>query len=65
METNYPTLFRKYKKQLKNILSRGEIVSENEWYLARHRLDEIEGEVGNESEVAILDKLLSKYEFST
>lgn len=59
-----PRLFQKSKAQLERILAKGKITNENEWYLARHRVDEIKGLSNNDAELEILNQLLDKFDAS-
>lgn len=59
-----PRFFEKYEQQLKRIVEKGKISNEHEWYLVRHRVDEIEGLESSEAEVRMLDELMAKYEAS-
>ena len=59
-----PSFFQKSKAQLDRIVAKGNIKNENEWYLVRHRVDEIEGQSNNEAELEVLNELLGKFEAS-
>lgn len=59
-----PSFFQKSKAQLHRIVAKGRIKNENEWYLVRHRVDEIECQPNNEAELAVLNELLGKFEAS-
>lgn len=59
-----PNFFEKNKTQLDHIVSKGQIRTENEWYLVRLRVDEIEGHSSSETELEVLYELLSKFEAS-
>ena len=43
-------------------MARGKIKSENEFYLIRNRVDEIEGEASFKIELSVLYKLIDDYE---
>lgn len=57
-----PDFFQKSKAQLGRIVATGKIKNENEWYLVRNRVDEIEGQSNSEVELAVLNELLDKFE---
>ena len=57
-----PGFFQKSKAHLQCIVAKEQI--KNEWYLVRHRVDEIECQPNNEAELAVLNELLSKFEAS-
>jgi hypothetical protein len=59
-----PSFFKKSKAQLERIVVKGHIKNENEWYLVRHRVDEIECQSNNEVELAVLNELLGRFETS-
>ncbi|NRQ41688.1 hypothetical protein HRH59_03770 [Rheinheimera sp. YQF-2] len=59
-----PGFFQKSKAQLQRIVAKGQIKNENEWYLVRHRVDEIECQLNNEAELAVLNELLGNFEAS-
>jgi len=54
--------FEKNKAQLERIVAKNQIKSENEWYIVRHRVDEIEGQSNNDAELEVLNDLLGKFE---
>jgi hypothetical protein len=56
-----PSFFQNSKAQLSRIVAKGRIKNENEWYLVRHRVDEIECQPNNEAELAVLNELLGKF----
>lgn len=62
--SHLPNFFQKSKVQLQCIVAKEHIKNENEWYLVRHRVDEIEGQPNNEAELAVLNELLGKFEAS-
>lgn len=62
VETHVPGLFKRDQDALKKIYVRGRIKNEIEWYLLRHRVDEIEGESSHASELERLYTLLGEYE---
>lgn len=64
VEANVPGFFKRDQDVLQKVLLRGRIKTENEWYLLRHRVDEIEGEPPHASEVQRLYALLGDYETS-
>ncbi|MCX7360861.1 MAG: hypothetical protein NTV97_03105 [Alphaproteobacteria bacterium] len=57
-----PDFFPDEGNKLVGIVKRGRIRNEDEYYLVRHRADEIEGRVAHEDEVAVLLRLLDGYE---
>ena len=57
-----PNFFEKTKKQLEKVVSKGVIKTEQQWYLVRTRMDEIEGKNGCDAEFEYLDKLLMDFE---
>lgn len=62
VETHVPGFFKRDQDALKRVYMRGRIKNENEWYLLRHRVDEIEGELSHASELERLYTLLGEYE---
>ena len=62
VESNVPGFFEKDRETLNKIVSRRKIKNEGEWYLIRHRVDEIEGDASHASELAQLYKLMEAYE---
>jgi hypothetical protein len=59
-----PGLISKEVLELERILKRGKIVSENEYYLVRHQLDEVEGREAHRQEAVILMALLDRFDAS-
>ncbi|WP_430461457.1 hypothetical protein ACQUQU_01390 [Thalassolituus sp. LLYu03] len=62
--SHLPSFFQKCKAQLERIVEKGKIKNENEWYLVRHRVDEIERQSNNDAELEFLNELLGKFEAS-
>ncbi|WP_156477083.1 hypothetical protein [Collimonas arenae] len=62
VETHMPAFFEKERQKRGQIVSRGKIKGEREWYLLRNRVDEIEGDVAHEVELFELYKILDDYE---
>lgn len=62
IEAHVPDFFKLDQDVLQKVLARGQIKNENEWYLLRHRVDEIEGELSHASELEKLYTLLGDYE---
>jgi len=61
---HFPGFFQKNKAQLERIVAKGKIKNDNEWYLVRHRVDEIECQPNNQAELSVLNELLGKFEAS-
>ena len=57
-----PEFFQEDEISLAKVLKRGRIRGENEFYLIRHRVDEIEGREEHRNELAGLHKLLDQFE---
>ena len=57
-----PDLLADEREKLSRILKRGRVRNEDEFYLVRHRVDEIEGHAEHQSELAGLLKLLDEFE---
>jgi len=62
VESNAPGFFERDREALDKIVARGKIKNEGEWYLIRHRVDEIEGDSSQSSQLAVLYKLIDTYE---
>lgn len=62
VQTNVPNFFQEEREAREKVIVRGKIKNEREWYLLRHRVDEIEGDASQTSELAELYKLLDAYE---
>lgn len=62
IEAHVPDFFKRDEDVLRKVLARGRVKNENEWYLLRHRVDEIEGEPSHASELERLYTLLGDYE---
>lgn len=62
IEARVPDFFKRDQDVLRKVLARGRVKNENEWYLLRHRVDEIEGELSHASELEKLYTLLGDYE---
>jgi hypothetical protein len=62
VNAHYPDFFKKDEARLARVLARGRVRSESEWYLVRHRIDEIEGDKAHESDLAKLYKLVDEFE---
>ena len=59
---HYPEFLAKDAARLDKIKVRGFIRSENEFYLVRHHVDVLEGELGREAELARLYELVGRFE---
>ena len=59
---HYPGFLAKDAARLEKIKARGFIRSENEFYLVRHHVDVLEGELGREAELARLYELVGRFE---
>jgi hypothetical protein len=59
-----PTLLARDNKRLAQIVKRGRLRDEGEYYLVRHRIDEIEGHPAYRDEAAVLLRLLDNFEAS-
>ena len=59
---HYPESLAKDAVRLDRIKARGFIRSENEFYLVRHHVDALEGEPGQEAELAKLYELIGRFE---
>jgi len=59
-----PEFYEKQKAHLEAIILKGKIKDENEWYLVRLRMDEIEGKPDCEKEFEFLDGILLAFEES-
>jgi hypothetical protein len=57
-----PSFFEKEREKVEQIVARGKIKNETEWHLIRHRVDEIENEVPQTTELLQLYTLLDAYE---
>lgn len=62
IEAHVPDFFKRDQDVLLKVLARGRVKNENEWYLLRHRVDEIEGEPSHALELERLYTLLGDYE---
>ena len=62
VEKNIDGFFIKDLEKREKIVARGKIKSENEFYLIRNRVDEIEGEASFKIELSVLYKLIDDYE---
>ncbi|MEM4990008.1 hypothetical protein V8G57_21650 [Collimonas sp. H4R21] len=62
VETHMPAFFEKERQKREQIIRRGKIKGEREWYLLRNRVDEIEGDVAHEVELLELYRMLDDYE---
>ena len=62
VESNAPGFFEREREAIDKIIAREKIKNEREWYLIRHRVDEIEGDASRVSELAALCKLIDAYE---
>lgn len=65
VESNAPGFFEKDREALGKIVARGKIKNESEWYLIRHRVDEIEGDASQALELSQLYSLMDAYESAT
>jgi hypothetical protein len=59
---NFPEFFRKDALLLASIVERGKIRNAREYYLVRHRIDELEGEASSPGECQLLYKLVEQFE---
>ena len=57
-----PEFFQEDSRRLSRVLKKGQIRGESEFYLVRHRVDEIEGQEEHRDELAALYKLLDQFE---
>lgn len=62
VESMVPGFFEKNRETLGKIVARGKIKNEDEWYLIRHCVDEIEGDSSQLLRLAELYKLIDNYE---
>lgn len=60
--TFYPDFAVKEAKRLEEILSTGKIRGENQFYLVRHRIDELEGSGGSATQLSKLYRLVDEFE---
>lgn len=65
MQSSLPNFFESELKKREQIIARGKIKNDREWYLLRDRVDEIEGNASQTSELVVLYKLLDSYEAPT
>lgn len=65
MQSSLPNFFESELKKREQIITRGKIKNDREWYLLRDRVDEIEGNASQTSELVVLYKLLDSYEAPT
>jgi hypothetical protein len=59
---HYPEFFRKDESLLAAIIGRSKIRNAQEYYLVRHRIDELEGDAGASGERSLLYKLIDQFE---
>ena len=59
---NYPDFFRHDEALLAAIVERSKIRNAKEYYLVRHRIDELEGDAGAAAELELLVKLVDRFE---
>jgi len=57
-----PDFLAKDAERLAKIKARGSIRSENEFYLVRHRVDQLEGDPGQDEELRLLHELADRFE---
>lgn len=62
VESSFHGFFEKDRATRDKIIARGKIKNEGEWYLIRHRVDEIERYPSQSAELAVLYKLMDAYE---
>jgi uncharacterized protein YciW len=62
VKSNIPDFFKKIESSLANVVTLGKIKSENEWYIVRNRIDEIEGKESSREELSVLYNLIGAYE---
>jgi len=62
VESNTAGFFKRDQEALDKIVARGKIKNEGEWYLIRHRVDEIEGNSPQSPQLTALYKLIVAYE---
>lgn len=60
--TFYPQFAVKEAKRLEEILTTGKIRGENQYYLVRHRIDQLEGSGNSEPETSKLYRLIDDFE---
>ena len=61
-EEEIPGFFNFEREELARVLERSRLRNEAEWYLARHRVDEIESDNAHREELMSLLNLLDSYE---
>ena len=62
VRTFYPDFAAKEAKRLEEILTTGKIRGENQFYLVRHRMDELEGSGDSETQLRKLYRLVDEFE---
>ncbi|MEM8982123.1 MAG: hypothetical protein AAGC71_03795 [Pseudomonadota bacterium] len=62
IDAEYPEFFERDKQRLENVLKRGHVRTESEYYVLQFRLDEIEGDPRAQHEVETLYKLVDDFE---
>jgi hypothetical protein len=62
VEEEVPGFFAYERAKLARVVERGRVRNEDEWYLIRHRVEEIEGNDAHWKELSTLWELLDRYE---
>lgn len=60
--TNFPEFFKRDATLLASVVGRRKIRNAREYYLVRHRIDELEGEASSYDERELLHKLVDQFE---
>ena len=61
-QANYPEFLAKEKLRLQNVLARGKIKTESEFYRVRHEIDVLEAAANRKDELQCLYSLVDAYE---
>ena len=64
VQEEVPGFFAHERDRTARIVKRGRLRNEDEWYIVRHRVDEIERDNSRRQELAALLELLEQYEGS-
>lgn len=59
---NFPEFFKEDASLLASVVERRKIIDAREYYLVRHRIDELEGQPSNSGECELLYKLVDQFE---
>jgi hypothetical protein len=62
LRSHFPDFLVKEAERLNKVRTRGSIKNDSEYYLVRYQVDVLEGSIGSEGEVNILQKLIGCYE---